>query len=91
VALYRVIKVKFLKNIKMKSNLNLSSYNVEELNQQEMLTVEGGGKVGDAISAAAGAVAGAVKAAYKWVKENVDFNFSDPKDNPSRQNKNSIS
>jgi hypothetical protein len=53
----------------MKSKLNLSSYGVEELNQQEMLNVEGGGflkKVGEAIATAATAVAGAVVAAYEW-------------------------
>jgi hypothetical protein len=66
--------------------LNLSSYGVEEMSQQEMLNVEGGGKVLKAIGKAAKAVADAAKAAYNWAKEHVDVRFLDPvKDNPSRQ------
>jgi hypothetical protein len=64
------------------SKLNLSSYGVEELNQQEMLNVEGGnvfkaiGKaakaVANAVSVAAEAVADAAVAAYNWASDHVN-------------------
>jgi lactobin A/cerein 7B family class IIb bacteriocin len=46
--------------------LNLSSYGVEEMSQQEMLNVEGGCKLWNAICDAAEAVAGAIVDAYQW-------------------------
>jgi hypothetical protein len=63
--------------------LNLSSYGVEEMSQQEMLNVEGGCKVfkaiGNAAKAVAGAIADAAEAvadaavvAYNWASEHVN-------------------
>jgi hypothetical protein len=57
----------------MKS-LDLNAYGVSEMNQQEMLIVDGGNILKDAANAiktAAEAVAEAAKTAYEWAKEHV--------------------